>query len=252
MRRTSSSTPAPTQPSIALRASGSLAFAVNGRAPGILAEEAQRASALLIHYSTDYVFNGSKIGPWVEDDATDPLSVYGASKLAGEEAIRSVGGRYLIFRTSWVYAPEGKNFVLTMLRLGRERDSLNVVDDQIGAPTTAAELARATHAIATGILAGKFDAAAAWSGTYHMTCSGSVSWCGFARAIFERAPDLLGGKTPKVNPIATSDYPTPAKRPHNSVLSNDKTASHLRYAAGSLGVGTRRSSGGNCRAPPKA
>ncbi len=125
-----------------------LAFAINARAPGILAEEAQRASALLIHYSTDYVFNGSKKRPWVEDDATDPLSVYGASKLAGEEAIRKVGGRHLIFRTSWVYAPEGKNFVLTMLRLGRERDSLNVVDDQIGAPTTAAELASATHGIA--------------------------------------------------------------------------------------------------------
>ncbi len=198
------------------------AFAVNGRAPGILAEEAQRASALLIHYSTDYVFNGSKSGPWVEDDATDPLSVYGASKLAGEDAIRNAGGRYLIFRTSWVYAPEGKNFVLTMLRLGRERDSLNVVDDQVGAPTTAAELARATHAITTGILAGKFGAAAECVGTYHMTCSGSVSWCGFARAIFERAPDLLGGKTPVVNPIATSAYPTPARRPQNSVLSNEK------------------------------
>jgi dTDP-4-dehydrorhamnose reductase len=199
-----------------------LAFAVNARAPGILAEEAQRASAILIHYSTDYVFNGSKTGPWVEDDATDPLSVYGASKLSGEDAIRSVGGRHLIFRTSWVYAPEGKNFVLTMLRLGRERESLNVVDDQVGAPTTAAELARATHAIATGIVAGNFGSASAWAGTYHMTCSGSASWCGFARAIFERAPELLGGKSPVVNPIATSAYPTPAKRPQNSVLSNEK------------------------------
>lgn len=202
-----------------------LAFDINARAPGILAEEAHRASALLIHYSTDYVFNGTKQGPWVEDDATDPLSVYGASKLAGEEAIRSVGGRHLIFRTSWVYAPQGKNFVLTMLRLGRERDSLNVVDDQVGAPTTAAELARATHAIAGGILEKKFGAAAAWSGVYHMTCAGSVSWCGFARAIFERAHVLLDGKAPKVNPIATSDYPTPAKRPLNSVLSNDKLQS---------------------------
>lgn len=199
-----------------------LAFAINARAPGILAEEAQRAGALLIHYSTDYVFNGSKRGPWVEDDATDPLSVYGASKLAGEEAIRSAGGRHLIFRTSWVYAPEGKNFVLTMLQLGHERDSLNVVDDQVGAPTTAAELARATHAIAAGILEKKFGAAPAWSGIYHMTCSGSVSWCEFARAIFKRAHVLLNDKTPKVKPIATSDYPTPAKRPQNSVLSNDK------------------------------
>jgi dTDP-4-dehydrorhamnose reductase len=199
-----------------------LAFAVNGQAPGILAEEALRASAILIHYSTDYVFNGSKQGSWVEDDVTDPLSVYGASKLAGEEAIRGTGGRYLIFRTSWVYAPEGKNFLLTMLRLGRERDALNVVDDQMGAPTTAAELARATHGIATGILGEKIDDSQAWSGIYHMTCPGSVSWCGFARAIFERGSALVDGKTPKVNPIATSEYPTPAKRPLNSVLSNAK------------------------------
>lgn len=199
-----------------------LAFAINARAPGILAEEAHRASALLIHYSTDYVFNGSKQGPWVEEDATDPLSVYGASKLAGEEAIRSAGGRHLIFRTSWVYAPEGKNFVLTMLRLGRERDSLNVVDDQVGAPTTAAELARATHAIARDFVAGKFEDSYALSGIYHMTCSGTVSWCGFARAIFARAPGLVDGRTPSVNPIATCEYPTPAKRPLNSVLSNDK------------------------------
>jgi dTDP-4-dehydrorhamnose reductase len=109
-----------------------------------------------------------------------------------------------------------------MLRLGRERDSLNVVDDQIGAPTTAAELARATEAIAGGILEKKFGVASSWSGVYHMTCSGSVSWCGFARAIFERAHKQLDDKVPKVNPIATSDYPTPAKRPQNSVLSNDK------------------------------
>jgi dTDP-4-dehydrorhamnose reductase len=188
----------------------------------VLAEEATRAGALLVHYSTDYVFDGSKNSPWVEDDRTNPLSVYGTSKLAGEEAIRSVGGRFLIFRTSWVYAPEGKNFVLTMLRLGRERESLNVVDDQIGAPTTAAELARATHAIATGILNNEFGPEGDWAGTYHMTCDGSVSWCGFARAIFERAPELLDGKKPTVKPIKTSEYPTPAKRPLNSVLSNAK------------------------------
>ena len=199
-----------------------LAMAINGKAAGVLAEEAKRADALLVHYSTDYVFDGSKNGPWVEDDRTNPLSVYGASKLAGEEAIRAVGSKYVVFRTSWVYAPEGKNFVLTMLRLGRERDSLNVVDDQVGAPTTAGELARATQAIAAGISEGKFGAETDWAGTYHMTCGGSVSWCGFARAIFERAPELLGGKTPAVNPIKTSEYPTPAKRPLNSVLSNEK------------------------------
>jgi dTDP-4-dehydrorhamnose reductase len=199
-----------------------LAMAINGQAPGVLAEEAARSGALLVHYSTDYAFDGSKNGPWVEDDRTNPLSVYGASKLAGEEAIRSIGDRYVIFRTSWVYAPEGKNFVLTMLRLGSERDSLNVVDDQIGAPTTAADLARATQGIAAGILNDNFGPESDWAGTYHMTCGGSISWCGFARAIFERAPELLGGKKPTVNPIKTSEYPTPAKRPLNSVLSNEK------------------------------
>jgi dTDP-4-dehydrorhamnose reductase len=199
-----------------------MAMAINGHAPGVLAEEARRSGALLIHYSTDYVFNGSKSSPWVEDDAPAPLSVYGATKLAGEEAIRSVNGRFLIFRTSWVYAPDGKNFLLTMLRLGKERDSLNVVDDQIGAPTTAAELARATQTIVNGIFDGKFGKHADWAGVYHMTCLGSTSWCGFARAIFERAEALLDKKAPTVNPIATSDYPTPAKRPLNSVLSNEK------------------------------
>ena len=204
-----------------------LAMAINGRAPGILATEAAHTGALLVHYSTDYVFDGSKTGPWREDDQKNPLSVYGSTKLAGEEAIRKAGGRYLIFRTSWVYAPEGKNFVLTMLRLGRERDTLNVVDDQVGAPTTAGELARATDTIVSGIIEGKYGNESNWAGTYHMTCAGSVSWCGFARAIFERATQLLDGKSPRVNPIATTDYPTPAKRPHNSVLSNEKL--HKRF-----------------------
>ena len=147
--------------------------------------------------------------------------------LPGKKQFGSAGGRYLIFRTSWVYAPEGKNFVLTMLRLGRERDSLNVVDDQVGAPTTAAELARATHAVVTGIVEGRFGSPPVWTGTYHMTCSGSISWCGFARAIFDRVKLLRGGKAPKVNPITTSSYPTPAKRPLNSVLSNEKLHRHF-------------------------
>lgn len=199
-----------------------LAMAVNGMAPGVLAEEARRAGSLLIHFSTDYVFDGSKNGPWVEEDATNPLSVYGASKLSGEDEIRGVGGVSLIFRTSWVYAPKGKNFLHTMLRLGQERDSLNVVGDQVGAPTSAAELARATQKIVTGILEDKFGAESAWAGLYHMTCGGSVSWCGFARAIFERGSALLGGRKPQVKAIATSEYPTPAARPRNSVLSNEK------------------------------
>jgi dTDP-4-dehydrorhamnose reductase len=133
-----------------------------------------------------------------------------------------VGGKYLIFRTSWVYGPHGSNFLLTMLRLGRERDSLNIVDDQIGAPTTSIELADATRTIVSGVLNGQFGADESWAGLYHMTCSGSVSWCGFARAIFTRAQVLLDGKMPAVHPILSSEYPTPAKRPQNSCLSNAK------------------------------
>jgi len=199
-----------------------LALAINAQAPGILAEEAERAGALLVHYSTDYVFDGSKSGPWTEADPTNPLNFYGSSKLAGEEAIRQVGGRSLIFRTSWVYGPEGKNFVLTMLRLGRERESLNVVDDQVGAPTSSIELAAATYQITNGILDGQFGSPEQWAGLYNMTCAGSVSWCGFARAIFQRAPQLLNGKSPTVNPIPSTEFPTPAKRPLSSVLSNQK------------------------------
>jgi dTDP-4-dehydrorhamnose reductase len=204
-----------------------VAMAVNAQAPGILAEEALRADALLGHYSTDYVFDGSKEGPWVETDTPHPLNVYGASKLAGEKAIQQVGGKYLIFRTSWIYGPHGHNFLLTMLRLGRERESLNIVADQFGAPTTSIELADATRAIVSGVLAGQFGTASSWAGLYHMTCGGSVSWCGFARAIFTHANALLDGKMPAVNPIPSSGYPTPARRPQNSVLSNEKLRSRF-------------------------
>lgn len=198
------------------------AMAVNAQASRTLAEEALRADALLVHYSTDYVFDGSKAGPWVETDQPHPLNVYGASKLAGEEAIQQVGGKYLIFRTSWVYGPHGNNFLLTMLRLGNERDQLSIVDDQYGAPTTSIELADATRAIVGGVLAGNFGSTADWAGLYHMTCSGSVSWCGFAREIFTQASKRLHGKVPVVASISTADYPTPAQRPRNSVLSNEK------------------------------
>lgn len=197
-----------------------LAAAVNARAPRILAEEAKKTGALLVHYSTDYVFDGSKQESWTEDDVPHPLSVYGATKLAGEEAILQVGGRSLIFRTSWVYGPHGKNFLLTMLRLGRERDQLSVVDDQFGAPTTSIELARATRTIVDGVLSGQFGAAEEWAGLYHMTCSGETTWCEFTRAIFARAAHLLDGRRPEVKAIPTSEYPTAAKRPRNSVLSN--------------------------------
>jgi dTDP-4-dehydrorhamnose reductase len=197
-----------------------MAAAVNARAPRILAEEARETGALLVHYSTDYVFDGTKEEPWTEVDAPNPINAYGASKLAGEEAIRQLGGRYLIFRTSWVYGPHGKNFLLTMLRLGRERDRLTVVDDQFGGPTTSMELARATRAIVDGVLAGQYGTDEEWAGLYHMTCGGSTTWCGLTRAIFARAGDLLEGRKPEVVAIPSSEYPTPAKRPHNSVLSN--------------------------------
>lgn len=205
-----------------------VAMAINAAAPRVLAQEAHRRDILLVHYSTDYVFDGSKQGPWLETDQPNPLSVYGASKLAGEEAIRQVGGKYLIFRTSWVYGPHGNNFLLTMLRLGRERDRLNIVDDQIGAPTTSIELADATRTIVDGSLSGKFGSTQDWAGLYHMTCAGSTTWFGFAREIFNRAQDLLDGRKPKISPIASTDYPTPAKRPFNSTLSNEKL--HTKFA----------------------
>ena len=197
-----------------------LAYAINEQAPRILAEEALRRNALFVHYSTDYVFDGGKSSPWVETDAPNPLNAYGASKLAGERAVENTGGKFLIFRTSWVYGPHGNNFLLTMLRLARERDRLSIVDDQVGGPTTSIELARATHSIVTGILAGRFGTPEDWTGLYHMTCGGSVSWFGFAQAIFARVAEILAMKPPTLTPIATKDYPTPAARPRNSVLSN--------------------------------
>ncbi|MGC2581199.1 MAG: dTDP-4-dehydrorhamnose reductase [Acidobacteriaceae bacterium] len=197
-----------------------MAMAINAEAPRVLAEESRKLGALLVHYSTDYVFDGTKQGPWTEDDAPQPLNAYGKSKLAGEEAIRRVGGASLVFRTSWIYGPHGKNFLLTMLRLGSERESLSVVDDQFGAPTSSIDLADATRTIVEGAVAGRFGSPASWAGLYHMTCAGSTSWCGFAHAIFERAGDLLDGRRPAVKPIASSEYPVPAQRPQNSVLSN--------------------------------
>jgi dTDP-4-dehydrorhamnose reductase len=180
-----------------------VAFAVNATAPGILAEEAKRNGALLVHYSTDYVFDGTKPAPYVEEDEPNPLNVYGASKLAGERAIAASGCRHLILRTSWVYGPRGSNFYLTMLRLARERPELRVVDDQVGAPTSSLAIARATAQLL------RRDAL----GLYHMCAAGVTTWCGFARAILARA----GVATPVVA-IGTEDYPMPAKRPLNSRL----------------------------------
>lgn len=199
-----------------------VAYAVNAHAPRVLAEEAARGDALLVHYSTDYVFDGAKQEPWTEDDEPGPLSVYGASKLAGEEAIREAGCRSLIFRTSWVYGPHGQNFLLTMLRLGAERDQLKVVNDQTGAPTTSIELANATRTIVDGALSGRYGPAEEWAGLYHMTCGGSTTWYGFAREIFARGGELLAKAAPEVVPIESADYPTAARRPANSILSNEK------------------------------
>jgi dTDP-4-dehydrorhamnose reductase len=184
------------------------AFAVNATGPRVLAEEAKRIGALLVHYSTDYVFDGAKGSPYVEDDTPNPINVYGASKLAGEEAIRKTGCRHLILRTSWVYGPRGKNFMLTMLRLARERPELRVVDDQIGAPTSSLEIARATAAMLARAMQPP-----ELTGLYHLAASGETSWCGFTRAIFAQARIA----TP-VQPIPTEEYPTPARRPKNSRL----------------------------------
>lgn len=199
------------------------AMAINAHAPRILAEEARRRGALFVHYSTDYVFDGTKNSPWLETDPTGPLNVYGATKLAGEQAIADAGGNYLVLRTSWVYGPHGKNFLLTMLRLAGERDRLTIVDDQTGAPTTSTAIADATRTIVDRSLA---EQQQDWSGVYNMTCAGSTTWCGFAKQIFARAGSLLT-KTPEVVPIASTDYPTPAARPRNSVLSNEKLAARF-------------------------
>jgi dTDP-4-dehydrorhamnose reductase len=184
------------------------AFAVNATAPRVLAEEARRSGALLVHYSTDYVFDGAKPVPYVEEDATNPINVYGASKLAGEDAIRGTGCRHLILRTSWVYGPRGANFMLTMLRLARERPQLRVVDDQVGTPTSSRAIADATAAALARAMASP-----GLAGLYHLAASGETSWCGFARAILAQA----GIHTPVV-PIRTEEYATPARRPRNSRL----------------------------------
>jgi dTDP-4-dehydrorhamnose reductase len=190
-----------------------LCFAINAEAPRVLAEEAARLDALLVHYSTDYVFDGENPEPYVETDPTHPMSVYGESKLAGEAAIVTSECRCVVLRTSWVYGAEGKNFLRTMLRLGAERPELRVVDDQVGAPTSAAAIAAATVRVL------KQDSVP--SGIYHMTASGSTSWYGFACAIFGSG---VLPSPPRVQAIVSSEYPTPARRPAHSVLSNDKFA----------------------------
>lgn len=190
-----------------------LAFAINATAPGIFAEEAKRLGIPLIHYSTDYVFDGSKAGAYTENDPTNPLGVYGQSKLAGEQAITAVGGQHLILRTSWVYSTHGRNFLLTMQRLLQEKPELRVVADQIGAPTWAGTIADSTRQLIQRWQAGN---AGAW-GVYHLTAQGETSWFGFAQAIGEQLK-AQGKPCANLLPIASSEYPTPARRPLNSRL----------------------------------
>ena len=209
-----------------------LAMAVNGIAPGIIAEEARRLGATLIHYSTDYVFDGTKAGPYTEEDEPRPMSVYGRTKLAGDQAIEAVDVPYLILRTSWVYGARGKNFLLTILRLARERDELKIVDDQIGAPTWSRAIARATADILKRLGYGQpgFHAACAERrGVYNFTAAGQISWHGFAAAILENAKNLRPidvalalERVPALKAIPSERYPTPAQRPRNSVLAHDK------------------------------
>jgi len=184
------------------------ARAINAHAPRVLAEEARKLGALLVHYSTDYVFDGTKPGSYVETDTANPISVYGHSKLQGELAIQASGCRHLIFRTSWVFGPHGGNFLLTMLRLAGERSELKIVDDQFGAPTSSSMIADATaHAL-------RVDGA---EGLFHLTASGRTTWCGFAREIFRAA-----GLNTLVTPITSAQYPTAARRPLNSSLDYSK------------------------------
>ena len=194
------------------------AFRINAEAPAAIAAACVDTGALLVHYSTDYVFDGSASRPYREDDATSPLGVYGASKLAGEQAIRASGARHAILRTAWVYASHGKNFLLTMLRLASERDELRVVADQVGTPTSAAWIADAT--------AGLIRHGVADAGTWHLVASSETSWHGFACAIMEdaQARGLLA-RMPSVLPITTDEFPTPARRPANSVLDTTRLRS---------------------------
>ena len=195
------------------------AMRINGVAPGILAEEAMKLGALLVHYSTDYVFDGAKIEPYVETDAPNPLGAYGQTKLAGDEAVRAVGGAHLIFRLCWVYGGRGQNFMLTMMRLAREREKLRVVGDQVGCPTWSRMIAETTAlALKQAVVA---DDLSSFTGTYHLASSGVTSWHGFADAIVRLMP-AQGKKCLAVEAISTAEYPTSTKRPAYSVLACGK------------------------------
>ncbi|QFR34380.1 dTDP-4-dehydrorhamnose reductase [Ancylobacter sp. TS-1] len=201
------------------------AHLINAVAPGRIAAACARHGARLIHISTDYVFDGTKAGAYVEDDPVAPLGVYGISKEAGERAVRERLDAHLIVRTSWVYGIHGANFLKTMLRLARERDRLTVVADQKGCPTATVDVAEGLLAAAVALHEGRMA-----PGTYHLAGTGATSWYGFARAIIERAAAHTG-RRPEIVPIATADYPTPARRPANSELSSEKLAQAIGFRA---------------------
>ena len=192
------------------------AEAINARGPGVLAETAAEVGAWLVHYSTDYVFDGTSTRPYVERDATNPINVYGRTKRAGERTIQAAGGPHLILRTSWVYSARRSNFLRSMLRLADEHDTLTIVDDQTGTPTSAGWIAAATATILQRLR--DWDVPEAESGLYHLAASGQTSWYGFARAIFAR----FGRDHVTVEPIPTAEYPTPAARPAYTVLDSSK------------------------------
>ena len=210
------------------------AFRLNRDVPA----EAARACAALgvpfVHFSTDYVFDGSKPEPYVESDPVSPASVYGRSKAEGEEAVRAAGGAGAIVRTSWVYSAFGSNFVKTMLRLGREREEVGVVADQLGRPTWAEDCARGALLLAQALLAGRAEAA----GVFHLAGEGDATWADFAEAIFEERPAADRGPT-RVRRITTADYPTPARRPANSRLNTDKLQRTLGWRPGPWRAGLR-------------
>jgi dTDP-4-dehydrorhamnose reductase len=195
----------------------SKAWTINALGPAVLAEHCRAADIPLVQISTDYVFSGAKSGSWLPEDTTDPISVYGGSKLGGELAVRTAGGRHAIVRTSWVVGSHGNNFVRTMLRLAADRDCVKVVSDQTGSPTIADDLAAALAQIAISLSA---DAAA--SGTYHFTNAGATNWADFAREVFIQS-ERRGGPSARVESIPTIAYPTPAKRPMNSLLDTHAT-----------------------------
>jgi dTDP-4-dehydrorhamnose reductase len=207
------------------------AYAINRDAAGTLAEEARKLGAMFVHYSTDYVFDGSKAAAYTEDDEPAPLNVYGASKLAGERAVAAAGGRCLVLRTSWVYGANGNNFLLTIRRLAREREELKIVDDQVGGPTSSLQLAEATARLVRKYSQVGVDEFP--SGLYHATAEGAVSWCGFARAIVKALGETESFRLQHILAISSSEFPTPAQRPLNSVLCNGKFESTFGFKLGS-------------------